>query len=77
MVIDLVDIKTGEVVSRTESTRHGWASPEAAVKHWRSLTSFTAYENGRVIRNADTGLETRAYFDVGSHAGMVSESSSR
>lgn len=64
IVVDRVDIISGEVLSRTETTGHGWESPEAAVAHWRSLTSFTAYENGRVVRNEAIGLETRAYFDV-------------
>lgn len=69
MVVEQVDIQTGEVISRTRTAGHGWASPEAAVKHWRSLASFTAYGNGRVTRNAGTGLETRAYFDVSGNAG--------
>jgi hypothetical protein len=64
MVIERADIGTGEVFDRTESTTHGWESPTAAVKHWRSLHSFTAYKNGRVTHNEDTGLEVRAFFEV-------------
>lgn len=70
MVVEQVDIETGEVFSRTRTAGHGWASPDEAVRHWRSLTNFSAYMNGRVITNADTGLEARAYF-VPSHKSLV------
>jgi hypothetical protein len=52
----------------TTSTRHGWATPDDAVKHWRTLPSWNAYRNGRQTKTMQledgTQLIQRVWFET-------------
>lgn len=45
----------------TETTTHGWETAAQAVAHWRTLSAFKAYRNGRQTINGD-GVVTRVWF---------------
>ena len=68
MVIEDVDAETGLIFRRDRIVRHGWESPEAAVRNWTERGYFKRpgvehYRNGKSERRDDMGWTKRVYFE--------------
>lgn len=67
LVIERIDAETGVMIDSTRTARHGWESPEAAVRNWTQRGHFIRpsvekYRNGKQERD-DAGNIVRVYFE--------------